>query len=251
MTEERDPELSSIVAEWAAPSPDSRFQSRVLLSFSREFGQVSRWQRWIIAFPGARGLLGGAVIGVLLLCVVTLAFPQTFRLASPWFRIPFTVETQSIVYSDKDGSEVRDNSLYETFTSRDGVEIVLTETSPGDPGKTFVRRIIDAGSFLVVQIAPSLILPARSSAAYAYRTEFIKNGCIDKYDGIDGRETILGHPVVRVVKAASPWSTFKAWYAPDLDCFMLKYTTEERRPRPDGTLRMYFKREALKIDVNP
>ena len=39
------------------------------------------------------------------------------------------------------------------------------------------------------------------------------------------------------------------WMAPDLGCFALRLTREERRP--DGTFRLVLKKQATKVTLNP
>jgi hypothetical protein len=39
------------------------------------------------------------------------------------------------------------------------------------------------------------------------------------------------------------------WTAPDLGCFALRITIEERRP--DGTFRLVSAKQALKVTLNP
>jgi len=66
---------------------------------------------------------------------------------------------------------------------------------------------------------------------------------------IVGRETILNYPTVAVQLGSGDQRRLTLWTAPDLGCFALKITTEERRP--DGTFHLVSKKQALNVTLNP
>jgi hypothetical protein len=73
----------------------------------------------------------------------------------------------------------------------------------------------------------------------------VSNGCVD--GPIVGRETILNYRTV-AIQHASAADRITLWMAPDLGCFPLKMTYDERRP--EGTFRQVIDRRALKVTSN-
>jgi len=66
---------------------------------------------------------------------------------------------------------------------------------------------------------------------------------------LGGRETLLNHPATALQHPTlNGWRT-TMWMAPDLGCFALRITTEEKRP--DGTYRLVSEKRALKVNLNP
>lgn len=188
-----------------------------------------------------KSLVVGTVLGVGACVWASQAFPQTVRLASTLVRIPYTVDSVFIRHAD-DGSPAID--MYSTSYIHNGREIQLSSFLPSRPFATAIRRMLNATEFVLFQLT-AVFHPnseQAESAAYAAR---VKNGCAN--GPIVGRETILNYPTVAIeyVDAADKTSV---WMSPDLGCFPLRMTFDERRP--DGTFRQVMERRALKVTSN-
>jgi len=275
MNEEcQDPELKSIAADWMAPPPAADFHSRVLKAFDRRFDRIPWWRRWPAAFvPKKRkSLLAGTVVtaGVFLL-LVTQAFPQMLGLGSPPALIPWTVDSEFVQYAADGSSSVEMLSRSYELNSN---EILLKRSLPGGPFMTLIGRGLDralpAWSRLITPFAADAdSLEKLKQARAAGRTvgfitgcnagcllldhEFLtknsasSSGCID--GPVVGRGTILNHPVAAVRRRWTEHGRMTLWMAPDLNCFALRVTYEDRLP--NGTFHLASEKHAVRVNVNP
>jgi hypothetical protein len=175
--------------------------------------------------------------GLCLLLLITQAFPQTLRVASPLFRIPFTVDFEVNDY-EADGSSKVDID-YTSYSDK-GDEVILSSSMPGHPVVTAVRRILESTSFIWHGIV--------GRDHWAGHADFVRAGCVNGQRVVE-RTTILGYSTVATTTGppdAPERATF--WLAPDLDCFDLKIRFEERRP--DGSYRVVSEKHALSVTVN-
>ena len=181
----------------------------------------------------AKSLIVGAVLGVAACVWASQAFPQTVRLASPLVRVPYTVDSVFIRHAD-DGSPAID--MYSTSYIHNGREIQLSSSLPSHPLATAVRRMLDATGFVLFQLR-AVFRPnseQAESAAYAGR---VKNGCVN--GPVVGRETILDYSTVAIEYVDAAHRT-TVWMSPDLGCFPLRMTYDERRR--DSTFRQVIER---------
>jgi hypothetical protein len=72
-------------------------------------------------------------------------------------------------------------------------------------------------------------------------------GCADT--GVVGRETILNYPTVAAQRALGESKRMTLWMAPDLGCFALRETLEERGT--DGAFHLVSGKQAVKVTLNP
>jgi hypothetical protein len=189
-------------------------------------------------------LFAGAVLTTVALVVGTQAFPQTLKLVSPLMPIPFAVDSAYFEYGPDGSSTV---NWYTTSYLHNTKEIILSSSIPDNPVKSVIRRTVDATTFFFY----ALTLPFRSGSEQANRAaaaDLVSKGCLA--GPAVGHETILSYPTV-VIKHDLPGDSRRitAWLAPDLGCFPLKHTIEEKRP--DGTFRLVSGRHALKVTLNP
>jgi hypothetical protein len=253
MNEEyRDPELKSLCAEWLAPEPTVDLRSRVLTAFDREFGVRNpgrrRWSGALVPETW-KGMLAGFVFGAVVCClVIGQAFPQSLSLFSG-FRIPYVVEWEFFAYTS-DGSPGFE-AHFSGFKNG-GDEIILSGTVKGlSAFQNTVRGIWDSGRTLLIQVAPSLMLPQQSSESVAWNRAYVRNGCLghgpETGETVIGHEIILGHSTTIVLFTQAKERTTQ-WLAPDLGCFALKQITEELRS--DGSYLVLRRVQALKVTVN-
>jgi hypothetical protein len=182
-------------------------------------------------------LIVGAVLGVGAFVWASQALPQTLRLASPLVRIPYTVDSVFVYYAD-DGSPTVD--MYSTSYNHNGHKIQLSSSVPGHPFASAIRRMLDATGFVLFHLT-ALFRPDAEQAERADTAVRVSNGCVE--GPVVGRETILNYPTVAIQHAGNQRITI--WMSPDLGCFPLKMTFEERRH--DGTFRQTIERRALKV----
>jgi hypothetical protein len=93
-----------------------------------------------------------------------------------------------------------------------------------------------------VSVGPGLEHYRLGSAA-----AFLNTGCV--YGPVVGHETILDHPTVAVQRRMDDRRRMMLWMAPDLGCFALRITIEEREP--NGNSRLVLKKQATKVTMNP
>lgn len=271
-----DTELDELLDTWSAPPPPASLRENVRAGFALgvERKTPPSMRHWIAAFlPSARKrLVAAAILGVgAFLLVVTQAFPQMFRLGSPPVKPPYTVDSEFVRYAD-DGSYVVD--MYSTSYSLNGREILLSRSFPGNPFGTAIGRTADATLPLLSQLISRFTIPAEELERvrrHAPHTIGAVTGCDDKtclllehyffqraaaglgtgcLDGaVVDRETILNYPTAAVQLPLGDQRRMMWWTAPDLGCFALRITTEERRP--DGTFHLVSRKQAIKVTLNP
>jgi hypothetical protein len=183
-----------------------------------------------------KSLIIGAVLGVG--AFVWAAFPQTLRLASALVRIPYTVDSVFVRHAT-DGSSTVD--IYSTSYNHNGNEIRLSSSVPGHPFASAIRSTLDVAQFVLLHQTALFHVDAEEAerAAAAVR---VNNGCED--GPVVGREMILNYSTV-AVQFTSTTDRITLWMSPDLGCFPLKMTYDERRP--GGTFRQIIDRHALKV----
>jgi hypothetical protein len=275
-----DTELDELLNTWSAPPAPASLRENVRAGFAagveRKTSAIRR--HWIAAFvPGARKrLLAAAILGVgAFLLIVTQAFPQMFGLGVPPVKIPYTVDSEYIRFGD-DGSwstQLHRVQMYSTSYNVNGREIILSRSLPGNPFGTALRRALDPIHSILSSLS-NLTLPFVVNAELlekVRRGARVITGCGDEgcmtlaaegfprpaagaapvcVDGtVVGRETILNYPTVAVQLGSDDQRRLTLWMAPDLGCFALRITIEEKRP--DGTFHLVSKKQALRVTLNP
>jgi len=188
-----------------------------------------------------KSLTVGAMLGIGAFVWASQAFPQTLGLTSPAVRIPYTVDSVFVRYAD-DGSPAVD--MFSTAYSHNGHEVQLSSSLPGRPFATAIRRTLDATGFVLFRLRAFFHAEAERAegAANAVR---VSNGCVD--GPIVGRETILNYRTV-AIQHAGAGDRITVWMSPDLGCFPLRMSYDERRP--EGAFRQVIDRHALKVTSN-
>ena len=169
---------------------------------------------------------------------VWAAFPQTFRLASALVRLPYTVDSVFVRHA-VDGSSTVD--IYSTSYNHNGNEIQLSSSVPGHPFVSAIRSTVDVAQFGLLLLT-ALFHADADEAERAAAAVRVNNGCVD--GPVVGPEMILNYPTV-AVQLTSTADRITLWMSPDLGCFPLKMTYDERRP--GGTFRKVIDRRALKV----
>ena len=189
----------------------------------------------------AKSLVVGALVGVVACVWASQAFPQTLRLASPLIRVPYTVDSVFVRRAD-DGSPAID--MYSTSYSHNGREIQLSSSLPGRPFATAIRRTLDATGFVLFHLRAAFHPDSEQAESIATAVR-VRNGCVN--GPVVGRETILNYPTV-AIEYVSAANRTTVWMSPDLGCFPLRMTYDQRRP--DSTFREVMERHALKVTSN-
>jgi hypothetical protein len=258
-----DTELDELLNTWTAPPAPASLRENVRAGFAMRLERKPSpgvLLRIVALLPSARkSLFAGAVaiVGTFLL-VVALALPQTHRLVSPPVRIPYIVDSDIVRYSDdgtstveehrgsynKNGREVGVYAVYPSFLNAIRHALMTCCSVVGELTLPFI-----VSPELMKKFESAARVSAGSENGYALGSAdaLIKAGCV--YGPVVGHETILGHPTVAVQPNLGSHQRVTFWMAPDLGCFALRIAIEERRP--DGTLRLTIKKQAIKVTLNP
>jgi hypothetical protein len=274
-----DDDLNCLLKEWAVPrSPDSlegrlrrayRDRERPREVSSVLSGGAAGWQRtrslrararWIAGFLPSAGKFAGVLAGaVVLLAVITRAFPQSLSLIAPPGAM--IIESEFLNYTDGGSStvsEYRTSSL--TVTSSFYGETTLSSSFPGDPLRTAAVEVFSPveaimGPIMHDAFDPLFYKPGRARYMRALESAMaarIRNGCTPTNHWgtpmtVIGKETVLDYTTT-VSRYEFKEERFTEWFAPELDCFSLRSTTE--KTLPDGAFRLASERRVLKITRN-
>jgi len=259
-----DTELDELLNTWTAPPAPASLRQGVQAGFAANLERKTSpgVVHWIAAFvPSARkSLVAGAVLAmVTLLLVVTLALPQTLRLVSPPVRIPYIVDSDVVQYADDGTSAVEE---HRGSYNENGREVGVYAVYPFRFLNAIWHALAKVGNVvgqlaLPFTVSPELLKKYESAARVSAGSEhgyalgsaaaLIKAGCV--CGPVVGHETILGHPTVAVQPDLGSHERVTFWMAPDLGCFALRITIEEKQP--DGTFRLRIRKQALKVTLNP
>jgi len=227
---------------------------------------------WKTAFA-RRALKGLLAVSVVVLAafvlVVIQAVAQSLRSVSPPIQAPYVVDSEFVRYAD-DGS--REVEMRTTSYSQHGNEVLLSRTLPGNPIGTAIARAWDSGLlhiFTHPRLSPEMAERVRAARADPNHITLYtgcdrptcwitshygfggigdaRTGCAQV--GVVGRETILNYPTVAAQRALGDSKRMTLWMAPDLGCFALRMTLEERAP--GGTFRLVSGKQALKVTWSP
>jgi hypothetical protein len=243
----KDTELDQLLNTWDAPPVPASLRADVLVGFH------SRPERR--KFRGVRVLTTAAGIACFLLAV-TLALPQTLSLISPTVRAPYIVDSDIVRYGF-DGTPSVELSL--GSYNNDGSEVVVYEVAHSllpaiKLGLQAIGPVVGRLTLLFVvsrEQAERDKLIAHVSAGFegywlGSSAALIRSGCVN--GPVVAHETILNHQTIEV-RQFNDRQRMTLWMAPDLGCFALRLTREERRS--DGTFRLVLKKQATKVTLNP
>jgi hypothetical protein len=251
-----DTELDQLLETWSVPPVPASLRASVKTGFD------ARPRRNVLR-PPRKFLLAAAILGgVTFLLAVALALPQTLRVVSPAVRAPYVVDSDVLRYAGDGTSSVE---LHLRSYNSNGSEIVLYQvaTSLLKEVRLSLRAMRDGVGRLTlplvvspellerdktiarVNVGPGLERYRLGSAGSA--AALINTGCV--YGPVVGHETILDHPTVAVRRNMDDWRRMTLWMAPDLGCFALRITIEERGA--DGTFGLVLRKQAQKVTLNP
>lgn len=234
-----DTELDDILNTWTTPDPPPSLRGRVRAGYAELRPRRSRFR--LLFFAMATGVAA-------FLFFLTAAFPQTARLIATTQKIPFTVETELINFGP-DGSITHD--LVQTTYLHGGREVILSQSVPGNPLASIAMQVITGFHLFLREVVDPLFggnhepEPASSSAPQQHAA-LVAAGCVN--GPVVGHETILGYQTVDIEHLNEPGLKAVIAMAPALGCFPLKIA--RTRQEPDGSWRLVWQRQALKVTVN-
>jgi RNA polymerase sigma factor (sigma-70 family) len=118
-----------------------------------------------------------------------------------------------------------------------------------EPGRTSVRTyLFGVARNQFLKRLRKMSKPAQK-ARNTERTRtisLIQKGCVG--GPVVAKETILGYATV-AIRHLDHNQRMTSWMAPELGCFALRLTEEERRP--DGSFRLVLRKQALSVNLVP
>jgi hypothetical protein len=254
-----DDDLNGLLKAWTAPPSPASLEVRLRRAYGvRVYSRTTPRTRWIAGWLPLAGKLAGALAGaVVLLAVITRAFPQSLDLIAPDGAI--IIDAEFLNYGD-DGSptvsEYRTSSL--TLTSSFYGETILSSSFPGNPLRTAAVELLNpveaiVGPRMHRMFDPWFEKPGRAKALEIGVAARIRNGCTPTNHWatpmtVIGKETVLNYTTT-VSQYEFKDEKFTEWFAPALDCFSLRSTTE--KARSDGAVQLTSERRVLKVTPNP
>jgi hypothetical protein len=230
-----DTELDEMLNQWDVQDANPLMREKARVKFravrARRTNR-SGWRRIAIFLQGSgKGIAAGLVAATVFLLIVIQASPKMLALSRHPFRIPWLVEYEAVRYGN-DG--LPNNKVAIMSFSRNGKEVILSESD---------SSIMNAVRVGLLRVAPALLIPSESSEDVAHLKALIRNGCAT--GRVIGHETILKHLTTVVQNTSSGDARTTEWLAPDLECFALRLTSEERKS--DGAFRLVLRKQATQI----
>jgi hypothetical protein len=252
-----DEDLDGLLKAWMAPRSSDSLETRVRRAYGNRIRPRTKTP-WIARLlPIAGKFVGATAAALVLLAVITRAFPQSLNLVVHPGAI--VLDSEALEYKD-DGSytvtEYRISSFHPPTVDGeflDGGETILSSYFPGDPLKTFAHNLLDpmiaiAGTYAHRLFDPLFYKPHRAEHLKAIQervSEDVRNGCTpNPPTTVIGKETILNYPTT-VVRTEREKDRSTAWAAPELACWPLRTTVE--KPHADGTFHLVFERRVVKV----
>ncbi len=253
-----DEDLNGLLKTWTAPSSPASLEGRLRRAYEvrvrYQTTPAARRMAGLLPFAGKlAGVLAGAVV---LLAVITKAFPQSLDLIAPAGAI--IIDAEFLDYGD-DGtytvSEYRTSSL--TVTPSFYGETILSSSFPGNPVRTAALELLNPLEAIVGPrmhriVDPLFDKPGRTKALEIAVAARVRNGCVPSPHWgtpmtVIGKETVLNYTTT-VSQYEFKDEKFTEWFAPALDCFSLRSTTE--KALPDGAFQLTSERRVLKVTKN-
>jgi len=257
-----DTELDDLLDSWTVPPPPPSLRESVHAGFAagrertRGRGPRTRKRRFAAAILCAAALL----------LVIAQARP------SAPVRLPYIVDSEFVRYAN-DGSSSID--MYTKSYELNGAEILKSRSIPGAPFETMLGRSLDMSLPIWSRLMARLTVDAPTLERVrqaAHRSVGAITGCaasclvLEHYgfarapagterdaaclDGaIVDHETILNYPTIGVRPRMGGSIRMTWWVSPELGCFALRISTEEKQP--DGTWRLVHEKWALRVNLNP
>ncbi len=260
-----DTELDKLLDQWTAPPAPASLRESVRAGFAAGRGIPARAPR------ASKRLLLAAMLSALALLLVVA---QAARPGSPPVRIPYIVDSEFVRYADGRPATIE---MYTSSYALNGTEILKSRSIPGRPFVTAIGRSLDNTLPLWSRVMARLTVDTQTLDRVrqaAHRSIGAITGCdasclvLEHHGfaraaagvGVDGgtacldgtivdHETILGYPTTGVQPRMGGSMRMTWWTAPELGCFALRITTEEKQP--DGTWRLVREKRALRVNSSP
>ena len=269
-----DTELDELLDEWKMPAPSPELREGLRAKFvAVETVTVAGLRGWkgSLMVGARRAMLAAAivVVGVFLFSVA-----QALSQTPPPGKIPYTVESEYLLYEDDAPPTVA--MVTTSYTDHEGAEKILSRSMPNrQPVITLIGRKLDALLPVWQRMITPFVVSPKELEAYRKKTGFqeviVVPGCADSncliithwgvprgvggtgttacmVGKVVGVETILGHQTTAVETNSRPYR-LTMWLAPDLGCFALRINSE--RMRPDGSFHVWQTKQAVKVTMNP
>ncbi len=245
-----DDDLNGLLMAWTAPRSPASLERRVRRAYR---DRTRSRPRWIGGFVPAVGKFAGFVAAaVVLLAVITRAFPQSLGVIAPPGAI--TIDSEFIRYKD-DGSSTVSEYRTSSISSIEG-ETVLSRSFPGDPLRTAAGELFNPVKSILGALMQRMGRTRNTRGTRELATAVaarIRNGCAPTNHWaapmtVIGKETILNYTTT-VSQYQFKDERFTEWFAPGLDCVSLRSTTE--KALADGAFRLASERRAVKVTRNP
>jgi hypothetical protein len=235
-----DNELDEMLNGWIAPPVRASLREKALSGFRAQLRSDTARRpirRWIAVFgPRAAAI---AAMGLFLL-VLTKAAPVVLSASAGAQSAHLIVETENSYYAEDGSSSV---NIYRASYDKEGREIPLSRSIPNDRLGTFVVQAGDLLSILHATLAKEILHISFEHNSGEVSVALPAGCAIEPV----ARETIVNYPTVAVSRTRGDGRRQTVWMAPDLGCFALKYTSEDKQP--DGTFRLVQRTEALKVSM--
>jgi hypothetical protein len=234
-----DNELDEMLDRWTAPPVRASLREKALSGFRARLKSAAvrrPLRQWIPVFgPRAAAI---AALGVFLL-VLTKAAPVVLSASAGAQNARLIVETENSYYAEDGSSSV---NIYSASYDKEGKEIPLSRSVPNDRLGTLVVQAGDLLGILHLALIQQLHIPFEHHSDDF--SVLVPAGCAIEPVA---RETIVNYPTVAISRTRGDGRRQTVWMAPDLGCFALKYTSEDKQP--DGTFRLVQRKEALKVSM--
>jgi hypothetical protein len=276
-----DDDLNCLLKAWTVPPCPESLDGRMRRAYGAVVGsrtmapsvEAARQRKWspgvwtrsILHFVPTAGKVAGFIAGaVVLLAVITQAFPQSLNLVVPTGAI--TLDSEFLDYKEDGSYTVREHrsSFFKRTTMEGdligGRETALSRSFPGDPLRTATVELFNPMKVILDPVMHRMIDPLFFKP---HRTEYLKalemalaarvlNGCAPSPHWstpmtVIGKVTVLNYATT-VSQYEFKNERFTEWFAPGLDCFSLRSTTE--KALPDGTFQLATERRVLKVTKN-
>ncbi len=273
-----DTELDEMLNQWTVPPVPATLRESVRAGFAAAQPlthptPVPVRRKFVVMSAARKTLLAAAI---LVAGIFLFAAAQALSQTPPPVHIPFTVDSEYLLYGDTGSPTLAMVST--SYTAPPGQEVLLSRSIPGQPIGTALGRALDAALPVWQRmILPFVVTSKQDMELYrkmrqsGFQQVVVIPGCADwtclviqhfgfrrPADGfgttacmegnVVGTETILNHPTTAVQLPMRP-NRMTLWLAPDLGCFALRITSETMRP--DGSFHVWQMKQAVKVTMNP
>jgi hypothetical protein len=256
-----DTELDDLLDRWTVPPIRASLRESMHAEFAaRHEGN------WVREPRTRRHRFAAAILcAAVLLLVIAKAHP-----VAP-VRVPYIVDSEFVRYANDGSSAIE---MHTKSYELNGAEILISRSIAGDPVRSMLGRTLDTAIPIWSRVVARMTVDAPTLDRVrqaAHRTVGAITGCaasclVLEHHGfaraagadaptacLDGttvdHETILNYATTGVQPRMGGSVRMTWWMSPELGCFALRITTEERQP--DGTWRLVREKRAVHVKPNP